>query len=301
MAKVRVKQIDAFTTTPHTGNPAGVVVDGAHLSERQMQSIAREMNISETAFVLPTSKAGADLRIRWFTPTTEVPLCGHATIATFHALAEENKLGMTRDGLYHFELETASGVLPVDVSKEGNGISVMFGLKIPAFERVTHYKLDLVRILNISLTEFENKMSILRSDYLYVPVRRLHTLFSMKPNFLSMTKFLTTHKLGGMCVFTTETIDRDSSVHSRFFAPHLGINEDPVTGSAHGPLAVLLYENKLLRIQDNKCIFQGEQGDAIGRRGRVTVELKEENNAPASVKIGGTAITILEGEMIVQD
>ncbi len=301
MAKIKIKQVDAFTTAPHTGNPAGVVLDGKGLSEKQMQSIAREMNLSETAFILPASKQDADVRIRWFTPTTEVPLCGHATIASFHSLAEEGKLGMNKDGTYHFELETASGILPVDVTKSNGAISVMFGLKIPSFERVTHYKLDLVRVLNVSLTEFDNKMSILRSDYLFVPVRRLHTLFAMKPNFLAMTKFLTTHKLGGICIYTTETIDRDSAVHSRFFEPHMGINEDPVTGSAHGPLAVLLHQNGLLNPKEGKCIFQGEQGDAIGRRGRVAVELSVDDDKPVSVRIGGTAITVLNGEMIVQD
>ncbi len=301
MIKINIKQVDAFTATPHTGNPAGVVLEGENLSERQMQSVAREMNISETAFILPPSRNDADLRIRWFTPTTEVPLCGHATIASFHALAEEGKAGMANDGAYHFELETASGILPVDVAKEKGSISVMFGLKIPSFERVTHYKLDLVRVLNISLNEFDNKMSILRSDYLFIPVRRLHTLFAMKPNFLSMTKFLMTHKLGGMCVFTTETIDRDSVVHSRFFAPHLGINEDPVTGSAHGPLAVLLYQNGLLKCDDDRCVFQGEQGDAVGRRGRVMVDMRLDNNTPSTVRIGGTAVTVLDGNMIVQE
>src|ERR1041385_7434283 len=301
MSTIKIKQVDAFTVAPHTGNPAGVVLEGKNLSEKQMQSIAREMNISETAFILPASKEDADLRIRWFTPTTEVPLCGHATIASFHSLAEEGHLGMDKTGIFHFELETASGVLPVDVTKTTNSISIMFGLKIPTFERVTHYKLDLVRVLNIPLNEFENKMSIVQSDYLFIPVKRLHTLFAMKPNFLAMTKFLTSHRLGGMCVFTNETIDRESIVHSRFFAPHMGINEDPVTGSAHGPLAVLLYENGLLNFQDGRCSFQGEQGDAIGRRGRVAVELYRSENRPVAVKIGGNAVTVLDGEMVIQD
>ena len=301
MLKIKIKQIDAFTTTPHAGNPAGVVVDGKYLTDLQMQMIAKEMNLSETAFILPPSNENADLKIRWFTPTVEVPLCGHATIASFHSLAEEGKMGMAQDGIFHFNLETASGILPVDVVKENNLITVMLGLKIPTFERVTYLKLDLVRVLNITLSDFENKVSIFRSDYLFVPLRRLHALFSMKPNFLIMSKFLTTHHLGGICVFTKETIDRESTVHMRFFAPHVGINEDPVTGSAHGPLAALMFESGVLNPKDGKCVFQSEQGDAIGRRGRVSVELVIENDKPASVKIGGNAITVLEGEMRILD
>ncbi|MBI1806093.1 MAG: PhzF family phenazine biosynthesis protein [Ignavibacteria bacterium] len=301
MAKIKIKQVDAFTRTPHTGNPAGVVVDGKELTEQNMQTIAREMNLSETAFVLPTSKPGADVRLRWFTPTTEVPLCGHATIASFHSLAEDGLLGMVKEGKYHFEVETASGILPIDVMKNNGAPSVMFGLKLPNFERTPQYKIDLVRLLNVSISEFENKIPIVRSDDLFVPVRRLHTLFTMKPNFFAMANFLNTRKLRGMCVFTLETVDRESVVHSRFFAPNCGINEDPVTGSAHGPLAVLLYESGLLDIKDGRCVFQGEQGDAIGRRGRVTVELEVVDNKPVSVKIGGYAVTVLEGEMLLHD
>jgi trans-2,3-dihydro-3-hydroxyanthranilate isomerase len=299
--KIKIKHIDAFTSIPHTGNPAGVVLDGKQLSEKQMQSIAREMNLSETAFIIPSSKPDADIRIRWFTPQTEVPLCGHATVAAFHALAEEGLMGMEKNGNYNFRLETASGILPVEVTKDETSVSIMIGLRIPTFERVMHYKIDLVRVLNISLSEFDNRLAIIRSDYLFVPVKRLHTLFTMKPNFNTMTTFLTSRKLQGACVFTTETVDRSSAVHSRFFAPNIGINEDPVTGSAHGPLAVHLFDSGLLELQGGRCVFQGEQGDAIGRRGRVRVELSVENDRPQSVRIGGTAVTILEGDMLIPD
>ncbi len=301
MATIKIKQVDAFTSTPHTGNPAGVVLNADALNERQMQSIAREMNLSETAFVLSPTRPDADVRIRWFTPQTEVPLCGHATVASFHALAEDGELGMKKPGSYTFSLETASGILPVDVQVDPLSIGVMLGLKIPTFERVMHYKIDLVRVLNISLSEFDNRIPIIRSDYLFVPVKRLHTLFTMKPNFITMTNFLNSRKLQGICIFTTETVDRNSAVHSRFFAPNVGINEDPVTGSAHGPLAVHLFENGLLESREGRCQFQGEQGDAIGRKGRVAVDLVTEENKPVSVRIGGNAVTVLRGEMILQD
>ncbi len=301
MNSIKVRQVDAFTTTPHTGNPAGVVLNADALTERQMQSIAREMNLSETAFLLSPTRSDADVRIRWFTPQTEVSLCGHATVASFHVLAENALLGMNGKGSFHFSLESASGLYPIDVNKDEQGATIMMGLKIPSFERVMHYKIDLVRVLNISLSEFDNRMPIIRSDYLYVPVKRLHTLFTMKPNFITMTNFLNARKLQGVCVFTMETVERNSAVHSRFFAPNVGINEDPVTGSAHGPLAVHLFENGLLDMRDGVCSFQGEQGDAIGRRGRVRVELATENDRPVAVKIGGNAVTVLDGTMLIQE
>ncbi len=301
MNKIKIKHVDAFTETPFSGNPAGVVLEAKNLSETQMADIARELNLSETAFILPPSKFDADVRIRWFTPTIEVPLCGHATVASFHALAEEGRMGMEKDGEYHFKLETNSGILPLDVTKENNSITVMLGMKLPNFQSSNQQKIELVRLLNITQSEYDGNFPPLRDNYLFVAVKRLHTLFTVKPNFVMMSYFLESRNLHGICVFTTETVDRDSKVHSRFFAPNDGINEDPVTGSSHASLAVILYNNGLLQAQDGKCIFQGEQGDAIGRRGRVMVELDVDGKRPVFVKVGGKAVTVFEGDLLLKD
>jgi trans-2,3-dihydro-3-hydroxyanthranilate isomerase len=248
---------------------------------------------------MPPSLPTADLRIRWFTPTVEVPLCGHATIASFHALAEDGMNGMTNAGTYSFRLETRSGILPVTVEKSREAITSYFGLPLPEFVRAGQYKLDIMRILNISLEEFENRMPMVMEHYLYVPIRRLHTLFAMKPNFFAMSQFLTNRKLLGVCVFTTETVDRTSAVHSRFFAPPVGINEDPVTGSANGPLGVYLFERGEVQPAGEMVTIIGEQGDAIGRKGRVLIQMKVQGDRVLSVQIGGRAVTVLEGEMLI--
>ncbi len=297
--KISIKQVDAFTETPLTGNPAGVVLKADGLTDRQMQMIAREMSVPETAFILPASTPGADLRIRWFTPTIEVPLCGHATVAGFHALAEDNMCGMEHPGTYSFKLETKSGILPVEVTKTGKDTDVLFGLTLPEFTRAGQYKLDIMRILNITLEEFENRMPIVVSNYLYVPIRRLHTIFSMKPNFFAMSQFLSNRNLSGLCVFTTETVDKGSHVHSRFFAPTVGINEDPVTGSANGPLGAYLFERGEVTPVDDIVTIIGEQGDVIGRKGRVTIRLTVQGTQVSAVQIGGRAVTVVEGELLI--
>jgi trans-2,3-dihydro-3-hydroxyanthranilate isomerase len=297
--KISVKQVDAFTETPLTGNPAGVVLKADGLTERQMQMVAREMSVPETAFILSPSTPGADLRIRWFTPTTEVPLCGHATVASFHALAEDNMCGMENPGSFSFKLETKSGILPVEVTKTRDETDVLFGLTLPEFTRAGQYKLDIMRILNITLEEFENRMPIVVANYLYVPIRRLHTIFSMKPNFFAMSQFLSNRNLSGLCVFTTETVDKGSHVHSRFFAPTVGINEDPVTGSANGPLGAYLFERGEVAPVGNVVTIIGEQGDVIGRKGRVTIRLTVQGTQVAAVHIGGRAVTVVEGEMLI--
>jgi trans-2,3-dihydro-3-hydroxyanthranilate isomerase len=294
---IRVKQVDAFTDSPLSGNPAGVVLDAQGLTDQQMRTIAREMSLSETAFLMPATTDEADLRIRWFTPLVEVDLCGHATVGTFHALAEESMYGMDTTGMHQFRLETKSGILPVLVEKVPERITVYLGLNMPKFQRASQYKLDMLRILNISLDEVESRLPIVATDYLFVPIRRLHTIFSMKPNFFAMSQFLTNRKINGLCVFTTETLERTSAVHSRFFAPNLGINEDPVTGSAHGPLGVYLFEQNRVSPHGDMVTLIGEQGDAMGRKGRVTIQLKLQGKDISSVYIGGNAITVLDSTM----
>ena len=292
-----MKQVDAFTEWPLSGNPAGVVLDAKGLTDGQMQTIAREMSLSETAFVLPATTQEADLQIRWFTPLVEVNLCGHATIATFHALAEESLYGMNTPGVHRFRLETKSGILPVVVDKQPQRITVYLGLNVPRFQRAGQYKLDMLRILNISLDEVESRLPIVATDYLFVPIRRLHTIFSMKPNFFAMSQFLTNRKITGLCVFTTETVERTSAVHSRFFAPSVGINEDPVTGSANGPLGAYLFEQNRVDARGDTVTLIGEQGDAMGRKGRVTIQLKVQGKEITSLLIGGNAVTVLDSTM----
>lgn len=297
--RIGIKQVDAFTEVPLTGNPAGVVVNADTLTDVQMLLIAREICVSETAFVLPATTPAADLRLRWFTPVTEVPLCGHATIAGFHALAEDGMYGMKDPGTYEFKLETRSGILPVTVKKQHEGTEVLFGLNVPEFDRAGQSKLDIMRILNITLDEFENRLPIVRNEHLYIPIRRLHSLYAMKPNFFAMSQFLSSRNIQGMCVFSTETIDRNSSFHSRFFAPTLGITEDPVTGAANGPIGVYLYQFGEVQAVDDCVSIVGEQGDIIGRKGRVSVQLRVRGKQVVNLKIGGRAVTVLDGEMLL--
>jgi trans-2,3-dihydro-3-hydroxyanthranilate isomerase len=298
--KIRIKQIDSFTSLPLSGNPAGVVQAADALTDQQMQAIAREVGASETAFILSPSTPAANLRIRWFTPQEEVGLCGHATVAAFHALAEDGSMGMANQGTFAFQMETKSGILPVTVDKDTEGAVVFLGLPVPEFIRAGQFKLDVMRILNIQMEEFENHLPIVVAENLYVPVRRLHTIFSMKPNIYAMTQFLANRHLPGLCVFTTETIEKTSSVHSRFFAPTAGIVEDPVTGSSNGPLAAYLFERGLIETKGPMITLIAEQGDVIGRKGRVTVRLVLEGERITAIKVGGRAVTVLDSELRIQ-
>ncbi|MBI3194606.1 MAG: PhzF family phenazine biosynthesis protein [Ignavibacteriae bacterium] len=297
MTTIRIKHIDTFTKTPHNGNPAAVVLDAEGLTDAQMLSVAREMNLAETAFILKPKAKKADVKIRWFTPLGELSMSGHATIASLYALAENNALGMNKIGVHHLSVETNDGILPATIEKKKDSIYVSLRFSPPEFEKAGQYKVDLIRLLNVSVNEFDPLLTIQRNGFLFAPLRRLHTLFTMKPNIDAINSFLSKRDFEGLCVFTTETIDRNSLVHSRVFAPHVGIDEDPVTGFTHCSLALYLHEKELIPNKNGRFVFQAEQGDVVGRKGRLDVEVVTEEGQPAGIVIGGNAITVLEGEL----
>ena len=303
MGTYQIKHVDAFTSRPFEGNPAGVVPDARGLREDAMQTLARELNLSETAFILPSNRKDADLRIRWFTPTEEVPLCGHATIASFHALAEEGLAGMKTNGQHYFRLETKSGVLAVKVEKNFRGIGVEFDLPVPRFRVVRRLGTSFLESLDLRTADLLRSMPIVIHGNFYIPVKGLAVLRRMQPCFPALTAACKRRKVQGVCVFTFETVETSSSVHSRFFAPSVGIDEDPVTGSANGPLGVYLAtiaqpagtKIPCRELPDGRTEFIGEQGDEIGRRGRVRIRIQRTNGHVSRVTIGGEAVTVSSG------
>ena len=304
MKLYKIKHVDAFTTEPFSGNPAGVVLDAKGLNEKAMQHIARELNLSETAFVLPSTIKSADIQIRWFTPAAEVPLCGHATIASFHALAESGMFGMKRPGVYHFRLQTRSGILGIVVDKRYSATMIEFQLPIPEFRVHKKVPAALLAALGIRPADVQKNLPFVSESYLYLPVKRLATLKSLRPDLGLLDSYTRATKTLGISVFTLETIEQSSAIHSRFYAPAVGIVEDPVTGSANGPLGVYLYEYAIHQdfpipsflLPDGRMEFIAEQGDDMGRKGRVKIRLRVTGHGVRQVSIAGEAVTILESE-----
>lgn len=299
MSSIRIKQIDAFTRKPFSGNPAAVVLDADNLSAKDMQRIANEMAVSETAFVLKPESEEHDLRIRWFTPSKEVSLCGHATIAAFHALAEEKYFGLEVNEPQSFLMETKSGPLNVDVEWKDAEPYVKMSLPIPHFFPFPDDYSLLCAAVGISEIELSKKIKpqITQNGYCFVPLSTFDSLKTLEPNYLLMQKLHERHDIVGFIVFSTDTEDRDIDWQLRFFAPQLGVNEDPVTGTAHGPTAVFLYQNGLLEEDKKYYTFRGSQGRFMNRTGIVTVHLLIKNGKPDQLEIAGQAITVLEGTL----
>jgi len=299
MKRIKIKQVDAFTNVPFCGNPAGVITVASGLKEKQMLSIAREMNLSETIFFFPPTSPDADLSIRWFTPTTEVDLCGHATIAGFYALAEEKKYGMEKPGNYKYRVQTKKGILKVLVKiTKKDYFKITFFIPISEFSKSEMDKSILKKIFNSTEDIFDDSLPIMSTGYLLViPVKRIDALFGVNPDFLSMLKL---SKKSGIKVFTLlslETVDPISALHLRCFVPALGVNEDPVTGSAQGEVGVYMVENRLISGKEGKYSYIGEQGDCLNRPGRVEVSIIEKNNKIDSLSITGSAVTVISGNM----
>ncbi|HEY3174584.1 MAG TPA: PhzF family phenazine biosynthesis protein [Candidatus Polarisedimenticolia bacterium] len=288
---ISILQVDAFTTRPFAGNPAGVVLEPGDLGEDEMLLIAREMNLSETAFLLPPSGPEADLRVRWMTPAAEVDLCGHATVATFHAALEEGRLA---PGAYR--MECRAGVLPIDLRRDETGWPVVrLGLPVPALEETNLAACRIAEPLGIETDDLSGRLPLMRTgEWLLAPLSGLDAMRRVRPDLKALLDLHEELGLGSTIVLTTETLEPGSAVHVRMFAPGFGIDEDPVTGSAEGPVAAYLVRHGLLE-PSASTRYIAEQGDIIGRPGRIEVEVTREAGRIRSITIAGHAVTVLRG------
>ncbi len=299
VSTIRFRQVDAFTRKPFTGNPAGVILDSENLRKVDMQNIAREINATETAFILPAESEKHDLKIRWFTPTQEVELCGHATIAAFHALAEEGRFDLQIDEPQSFLVESRSGILTVDVEWANLRPYIKFTLPNPRFFPYPgdiRYLCGALGLADIELSE-KVKPQITDNGYCYVPVRNLDSLETLEPNQHLLRTLNERHDLNGFAVVTTDTGELEEDWVMRFFAPSLGIIEDPVTGSANGPMAAFLWENGFLNPDKKHFSFRASQGEYIGRPGIVNVNMVIRDGKVVIIQIAGEAVSVMEGSI----
>jgi trans-2,3-dihydro-3-hydroxyanthranilate isomerase len=289
---ITVYWVDAFCDRPFSGNPAVVVPQADGLSDTKMQHIAREVNCSETAFVLQPTLPEADFRLRWFTPTQEVNLCGHATIATLHALARDGRFNLHPGVTQILYLETRSGVLTVLVDYTQARPWVWLTLPKCQFEAVSS---DLTQQIVAALGLLHRPLTppvvdSLNRDVL-VAIPHLHQLQTLNPDMPALTQLGKSQNWRGVGVYTRETVEPNRDVHIRFFAPQSGIPEDPVTGSVSGPIALLLRQSGESK-DPERDLWRFEQGDCINRPGRLLIELQ--GDIP---KLGGQAIMVMKGEL----
>jgi predicted PhzF superfamily epimerase YddE/YHI9 len=255
-------QVDAFTDTPFAGNPAAVCLLPAARDARWMQAVAREMNLSETAFLEARDDG---YLLRWFTPVAEVDLCGHATLASAHVLWEDNRLGPRDEARFH----TRSGLLTA--RRTGAWIEIDLPAQPPAPAAAPPGLLD-------ALGAPASRVGRSRFDYL-VELETEERLRALAPDYAALARV----DARGVIVTTRAAAPFDFV--SRFFAPRVGVNEDPVTGSAHCTLAPY-WSHQLGRTE--LMAYQ-----ASPRGGVVRAALRGDR-----VVLGGQAVTVLRGELL---
>jgi PhzF family phenazine biosynthesis protein len=294
----RVYQIDAFTQNRFEGNPAGVVSNADGLDESQMQAIARELNNSETAFILSPTASDHEVWIRFFTPTTEVPTCGHATISAHFVRAIENKL-QTCTVLQKIGI----GVLPVDIIKEKHDYRIIMTQgKFEISPQITgKNRKDILTALHLTESDLDDRCPIQIASTghskVMVGINSREKLNSLIPDLSRLVNISRTIGSNGYFVFTFDSDDKNILTHGRMFAPAIGIAEDPVTGNANGPLGGYLVYHNILKSSDGSVTFRGKQGEAMGRPGIVTVNVEVKNRKPFKVQVGGHAMIAFKTEI----
>ena len=281
--------VDAFTDEPMGGNPAGVVPDAAGLEDGQMQAIANELGASETAFLRPAE--AADRRIRYFTPETEVDLCGHATIASHGLLAERGDIDPGEHAL-----ETNVGTLTVTVDDDG---TVWMTQDRPEVRRVDlgyDRVADALGVDVAALTDVGADLPLARATtglpFLVVPVNFLEHVGNLAPDTAAVEELTREVDATGVYAFSFDALEPGSTLHGRMFAPGAGVPEDPVTGTASGAVGAYLRDVGAFD-GDLPEEMTFEQGHFVDRPGCVRVRVG------AEVTVGGRSVTTLEGDLVV--
>lgn len=272
MTKIDLHQVDAFTNQLFGGNPAGVVTNADELSEQNMQNIAREMNLSETAFVCTPVAREATLKLRFFTRSgDEVPFCGHATVGTLAQLAKLNLFNLGAPGTQAVRAETGIGVLDMKVANSDD-TQIIFTAPPVTLELYSLQGEEFAEKLGIPAELLHSTAKILHDttlNYLYIPVASLQALGKQAFDSNYIREQFGAENTVVFCLYTPETVSETADLHARSLAPNIGIDEDPFTGSMQAGLIQAAKENTL--IDPKQTTITTEQGHFVGRPGSATV------------------------------
>ncbi len=289
-------QVDAFTSTPLEGNACAVLPDAQGLSDERMQAIAREMNLSETTFVFPSDVA--DFRCRYFTPLEEIPLAGHPTIATVHALAEIGRIAAETTAV---TLELAVGVIAVERRLDGSSDPLIVMTQLaPTFGRRMN-RGEIAVALRVPETSVRADLPVqvvsTGTPQLMAPLTSRTSLDNARADAAALRELREKGEFFSVHAFTLETLEPESTTHSRHWGfAASGVFEDPVTGSASGGMVAYLLQYGMIE----PGVHRLEQGDRMKRPGRVTAEVGyAEDGSIAPPKIGGRAVTVMRGTITI--
>ena len=285
--KLHYHLVDVFTTEAFGGNQLAVFLDADQIDEKLMPKLAREMNLSEITFVLSPQDEVNDFHVRIFTPQVELPMAGHPTIGTAFILHRE---GINTSPMLHFE--EAIGVIPVTLEKQTDeNILITMEQPIPQFGGIYENKQIVANMLSVSIediqTDFPIQVISSGVPFLYIPVQNLESIAKIQFRTDVWEQHFKDSESPHIFVFTPQTQYETSTVHSRMFAPAMGIPEDPATGAASGPLGAYLIHHNVIETSGDIHHIISEQGFEMKRPSFVHIEVQGIQNQLTSVKVGG--------------
>ncbi len=290
--EIRLFQVDAFTTRRFTGNPAGVVLDADGLSDAEMQALARELNNGDTAFVLRPDATDHDVRVRFFTPRKEAGFVGHATLALHAVLRALDLPPATRQ-------KQSTGIVQVAVEPGASGSIAITQPPAALRADIDAALLDeALQALGLSRADLAADRTPMiagaGSTRLLLPVRDGAVLAGLRPDLRKLAALSPAIGAAGFFIFTQRPAIPGCDTEARMFCPALGIDEDPVSGNAHGMLGAYLLQQYALPATGEVVRFRGAQGHHMDRPGRIDIALQLHDGTLRSVQIGGQAIVVFE-------
>ena len=304
-------QYDVFTLEPLTGNQLAVFLDARGLTADRMQALAREMNFPESTFILPPEAAGTDVRMRIFTPATEMPMAGHPTIGSTFALAHS---GVIQPGVPRFVFGLGVGPIPVDLEWEGERLRFAWMTQLnPTFGPVLLGPAPLgppldareavAAALGLGAPDLVAELPVQQVScgvpFLIVPIRTRKAVDQATSDGSAFRRLAASTGIDlPIFLFAMSPPGSPDTVYSRMFAPEFGITEDPATGGASGPLGCYLVRHRLVS-GDAALRITSLQGVAMGRPSRIHVSIASRSGEIVEVRVGGHAVLVGRGELLV--
>jgi trans-2,3-dihydro-3-hydroxyanthranilate isomerase len=304
MVELRYLHYDVFTSRRFEGNQLAVFLDGRELNSPTMQAIAREMNFSESTFVLPPERPDTDVRMRIFTPASELPMAGHPTIGSTFALAHDGVIASNRQ---RFTFGLGVGPTPVEMQWRDGALAFAWMDQLPPdLRRAENSAEDLTRAVAVEHDAYASTRLPIEEiscgvPYVLLPLVSRAAVDSAEPDtaaFRAIRSAFGKEHIA-ILVFTTEGGEDGATVYSRMFAPAFGVVEDPATGSAAGPLGCYLVRHGIVP-RDRADAIVNLQGVAMGRPSRIHIAITSaDENAISRVQVGGQAVLVGEGRLTV--
>jgi len=302
MAEARYVLVDVFAEAPFKGNPLAVFPDGTQVPERLHQTVARELNLSETTFVYTPRDDSHDFGVRIYTPAEELPFAGHPTLGTSFVLALEGKIAIAA-GKGSTRLREKVGVIPVELEAMANGSgSATMQQPKPEFDAATNNRAALAALVALEAADLHPELPpqvvSCGVPYLILPLRDLASARRARPRGDLWESTLAPLGTPNVLVVTRETEKPAHDWHARMFAPHLGVVEDPATGSAAGPLGAYTARPRVLAADPTgETKITIEQGIEMGRPSVLRVRVRSVGSEITTVLVSGDCHRIGEGKL----